>query len=115
MMGAVRMWWKRLCYGNGKVLPVVLVVYCVLFAVVAIASLVGEPTLPNIIRRISDLGGMVALIGFIYYMGLWHRARPMTDLGAMVARHLHEGSEVIFEKTDESTYNAIVHKEERND
>ena len=108
------MWWKRLCYGNGKVLPVVLVAYCALFAVLAITSMVGDPTLPNIIRRISDLGGVVALVGFVYYMGLWHRARPLTDLGARVAGHLHEGSEVILKRKDESTFNATVYKEVRN-
>ena len=110
MVSAVRMWWKRLRYGNGKVLPVVLVAYVALSAVLAITSLVGEPTLPNILRRISDLGWMVTLIGFIYYMGLWHRARPLTEFGARVAGHLHEGSEVLLKKRDESTYDAFVYK-----
>lgn len=114
MMSAVRMWWKRLRYGNGKVLPVVLVAHAALFAVLAITSLVEEPTLPNIILRISDLVWMATLIGFVYYAGLWHRARPLTDFGATVAGHLHEGSKVIFEKKDESNYNAIVYKEVRN-
>ena len=115
MVSAVRMWWKRLRYGNGKVMPVVLVAYCVLFAVLSVTSLVGEPTLPNIIRRVNDFCGMFILVGFVYYMGLWHRARPLADFGARVAGHLHEGSEVILKRKDESTFNAIVYKEVRND
>lgn len=112
-MSAVKNWWKRLEYGNGKVLSVVLVAYVALSAVVAITSMVGDPTLPNIICSVGDLGWMVALVGFVYYMGLWHRSRPLTDFGARVAGHLHEGNEVILKRKDESTYNATVYKGEQ--